>query len=293
MPSASVTDPIGPRSVDEMLGVVYGRAQRRRRRRAAQRLGGGGALLSIALIALMALGERDDSARLRVVDDRDTRQTTTTAPSDTDPGAGAGNSSGHPPAPSENTHPRTPSTTAPPAAPSVTSPPDVQADAAASLEAWMRADDVANDAIPNDWYYDVIAASMEFDRSRDVVVFTTRYRSPDTATTATRAERVLESLFDYGTHTYAVTVEESGNRLSGVRIDDADHECTSCTAHFEAAEATLVVTVPLGVLNAEVARHDDSPPLGSGSEIADLVARTARVGDAVGDADVTGQGGVQ
>ncbi|MBW3669456.1 MAG: hypothetical protein KY443_09630 [Actinobacteria bacterium] len=293
MPSASVTEPVGPRSVDEMLGVVYGRAHRLRRRRAAQRLGGGVAALAVALTAFVMLGEGDDSARLRVVDDRDTRQTTTTAPPDADPGAGAGNSSGYPPAPSENTRPRTAPTGTPPAAPPVTSPPNVQADAGASLEAWMSADDVANDAVPNDWYYDVIAASMEFDRTRNVVVFTTRYRSPDTAPTATRAERVLESLFDYGTHTYVVTVEESGNRLSGVRIEDAGDDCTSCTAHFEAADATLVVTVPLGVLNAEVARHDDSPPLGSGSEIADLTARTARLGDAVGDADVTGQGGVQ
>lgn len=292
MPSASITDPIGPRSVDEMLGVVYGRADRLRRRRAAQRLGGGAAALALVLAALVTLGEGDDSAQLRVVDDPGSHQET--APpeqSDAQAGAAAGADSGHPPAPSGEPAPRTPPTTTP-AAPPVTPPPKVQADAGASLEAWMRVDDDANDSVPEDWYYDVVAASMELDRSRDVVVFTTRYRSPDGATTASRDARLLESQFDYGTHTYSVDVEESDNRLSGVHIEGSNQVCESCTARFDAAAATLVVTVPLAVLNAEVARHDDSEPLGSGSEITDLVARTAQMDESLGeiDADITGQG---
>lgn len=293
MPSASITDPIGPRSVDEMLGVVYGRADRLRRRRALQRVGGGAAALALVLAALVTLGEGDDSAQLRVVDDPGAHQET--APpeqSDAEPGAAEDLLNSHPPAPSSgDAGPRTPPTTAP-AAPPVTSPPKVQADAAASLEAWMRVDDAANDSVPEDWYYDVIAASMELDRRRDVVVFTTRYRSPDAATTASRDARLLESQFDYGTHTYSVEVDESDNRLSGVRIEGSNKACGSCTAEFDATRATLVVTVPLAVLNAEVARHDDSKPLGSGAEITDLVARTAQIDESLGevDADITGQG---
>lgn len=279
-----------------MLGVVYGRADRLRRRRAVQRLGGGVAALAVVLAAVVTLGEGDQSARLRVVDDPDAGQETSPPPpSETGPGATpADDNGGGPSGPSGESARRTPPTTTP-AAPAVTAPSDVRADTTASIERWMSVDDAANDSVPEDWYYDVVAASMEFDPNRNVVVFTTRYRSPDDAGAASRSERLLQSTFDYGTHTYAVDVRESENRLSAVEIDGSDDPCGSCSARFDAVNATLVVTVPLDVLNAHVARHDDSPPLGAGSEIAELMARTARIDDTLGEveADVTGQGRVQ
>lgn len=256
-----------------------------------QRLGGGVAALALVLAALVSLDGGDDTAQVRVVDDPAARrEPPSPEQAESEPGGGELLNS-HPPAPSADPAPHAPPSTAP-AAPPVTSPPKVKADAAASLEAWMKVDDAANDSVPEDWYYDVVAASMELDRNRDVVVFTTRYRSPDASTSGPRDARLLESQFDYGTHTYSVEVDESDNRLSGVRIEGSDKACESCTADFDATRATLVVTVPLAVLNAEVARHDDSKPLGSGAEITDLVARTAQIDEALGevDADITGQG---
>jgi hypothetical protein len=296
LPSTLTTDPIGPRSVDEMLDVVYGRATRLRRRRAIQRIGGATAALALALGFLVSSGDGTDDAQVRVVDrpghqdeapPPDEPAASDVPPPATGDGGGAGAASGAAPRPTATGTPEAPAKPTPDGA--VGALP--VADKAPSIELWATATDGENDAVPNDWYYDVVSAAMEFDRSRAAVVFTTRYRTPDAPADEARETRILESDFAYGSHTYAVTVQESGNRLGVVQLE-GEVDCGACSARFDVGAATLVVTVPLDALNEQVRRFDDSEPLGAGADVSDLVAITTKAQGELPPvkADVSGEG---
>jgi hypothetical protein len=280
-----------------MLGVVYGRATRMRRRRAVQRVGGATAAIALAFGALVSLGNGTDEARVRVADEpgRQDEAPPPAEPAASDAATGAGSSEPAPggaaprPSPKPDPAPGATTGTAPAAVPALPA-----AQRAQPPELWATATDGTNDAMPNHWYYDVVSASMEFDQGRGAVVFTTRYRTPDAPADQEREARILDSEFAYGSHVYAVSIQESGNQLGPVRIE-GQVSCGTCTARFDAAAAVLVVTVPVEVLNREIARHDDSEPLASGADIGELVAVTSRVEGNLPpvDADVSGRGALR
>lgn len=278
MPSTYTTDSIGPRSVDEMLAVVYTRAERVRRRRAVQRLGVAAVAVLLATAGVVTLDRGDPNAQVNTVDRPDAgvgaeEEALASPPAEppAEPGRGEVSSPAAPAPPSVKTEGRNEVDAtvrrpeAVPELPARTTPPP--------LETWADDSDGINDSSPADWYFDIAATAMQFDNGADVVVFRTTYRSPDAALDAARAGRVLESRFDYEGQTFAVSVHEANNQLGAVNIDNL-FDCTDCSTGFDAAGSTLVVTVPLDTLNRAVTRR--STPLAAGADIMSLEALSFR-----------------
>ncbi|HVF73450.1 MAG TPA: hypothetical protein VM938_00270 [Acidimicrobiales bacterium] len=276
MPSTFTTDPIGPRSVDEMLDVVYGRADALQRRRTVQRMGGGIAAVVLALVATLTVQGSNEGASVRSVDDPNGKQEEQ-AP---DNGEGGGSPSGGeapgsaPPGDAAGTAARSTPSSVPAKAVATTVPP-VMTPPAAAIETWKTVGDAKGDATPDRWYYDITTAAMEYDPNRSTVIFTTSYRAP-TGSTSGRQEREMESEFTFDDTTHSVNVRESGDQLGEVHIDDV-HPCPGCTATFDAAAGRLVVTVPMSVMNDVMARESDAR-LQAGARIDTLVATSATVG---------------
>lgn len=291
MSSTSVREPIGPRSVDEMLAEVYGRAARTRRRRHGVAVMGAAAATLVTAAALSFVGSDGDSAQVRTAGRSDAEAratvetsptTSTPAPSDSGPGTGGR------PAPSKKDSPsggRREAALPPPAdgpvqSPSVPAAPDVRL---------LRAvEDASGDATPGSWYLDIVRGSAEHDSRRQALVFTTAFRD-DGAGDGDREEHTVTSRVQYDNSLYELTVVERGNRLGDVKLDA--RACDGCTARFDAAQARLVVTVPLATFNAAVtAGSSDNVPFGPGSSIDDFVVRTVFGNDVAGlQADTTAQ----
>lgn len=283
MPSTSTTDSIGPRSVDEMLTVVYTRAERVRRRRTAQRLGAAAGAVLLVVVGMATLGGGDPDALVRTVDRPDGDAAATeeaVAPPTADaPAEPVG--SAPPPGPAEPVRPSARAEGGHEVDATVKRPaavPELPADTAkASVETWADDADGINDSTPADWYFDISTTTMQFDNEARAVVFRTTYRSPDAALDATRAGRVLESRFDYEGQTFAVSVHEANNQLGAVRVDNL-FDCTTCSTGFDAAGSTLVLTVPLDTLNEAVTRR--AAPLAAGADIMSLEALSFRANGA-------------
>lgn len=282
MPSTFTTDPIGPRSVDEMLGVVYTRADRLRRRRTGRRLGAAAVAVLLGAAAVATSGRGDPDAHVRAADRSNTALDNEAAPPAADAeaataGAAAGGSvrSGSSAKPKGAAKPNEVDATVkrPEAVPAL------PADDKPALEMWADDADVLNDSTPGDWYFDIVSTSMEFDAKANVVVFTTAYRLPAPAEAGTRAGRLLESIFDYDNTSFSVKVEESDNRLGAVRLDNT-RTCTDCVAEFHADRSTLVLHVPLGSLNAAVTRR--ASPLAPGADIWSIHAVTFKLDPTLG-----------
>lgn len=280
MPSTFTTDPIGPRSVDEMLDVVYGRADALQRRRTMRRMAGGIAAVVLAVAATLTLQGSDEGASVRVVGDPKGEQEAS-APEQSD-GTGRGE------APAEGDGSASPPSSAPQGAgkPTPSSVPSksvpsttvlaVVGPPSGSFETWKTLGDAVGDATPADWYYDITSAAMEYDPHRDTVVFTTTYRSP-TGSTSGRQERILSSTFAFDGKDYVVSVREENDQLGEVLVDEAI-ACPSCTPRFDAAAGRLVVTVPIAVLNEAVDRKSNGARLQAGAHIDGLITTTSAVG---------------
>lgn len=279
MPSTFTTDPIGPRSVDEMLDVVYGRADALHRRRTMQRMGGGIAAVVLALTATLTLRGSDEGASVRVVGDPKGEQEANAphkadgdAPGPGADGAGPASPSGTAPGGARASKPsNVPATSVPSTTvPAVAGPPP------APFETWKTLGDAVGDATPGDWYYDITSAAMEYDPNRDAVVFTTSYRPPSGSTTG-RQERILTSTFSFDGKDYMVSVREANDQLGDVVVDEVI-ACPSCTPRFDAAAGRLVVTVPTPVLNQAVERKSNGARLRAGARIDGLITTTSAVG---------------
>lgn len=273
MPSTFTTDPIGPRSVDEMLGVVYSRAHGMRRRRLVQRTGVAAIALLVGIAGVVTVRGGDPDAHVRTVD-RPTGEKQTSVPV-VDPGAVA-SAMGLPLAPPTTAVPKD-TKKARQIDATVHQPdgvPSLPTDNAPPLETWADATDALNDSTPANWYYDIAATVMQFDPSKQVVIFTTSYRAPDVSPDSARDDRAMEATFDYAeTGKFTVTVSESGNQLGAVGLEGSPSRCADCTARFDAASAKLVVTVPLATLNADVTGQGFGA-LGSGADIMSMAAAT-------------------
>jgi hypothetical protein len=279
LPSTFTTDPIGPRSIDEMLEEVYARADGHRRRRAVRRLAAAVVSVAIGSAAVMSFGGGDDEARVRVVGKPPQAEEPAQAePAPTEPPAAEASAR-----PADGT---SASAKGRAAAKKAEEPKEVDAtvrqpegvpplpsESRARLETWGDATDGLNDSTPNDWYFDISATTMQFEAETEVVVFTTSYRPPDTSLEATRTARVLQSQFAYEGQTFVVDVEESDNTIGKVRIDDL-FDCSECSARFDAPTSTLAVNVPLAKLNEAVTRRGS--PLGPGADVMSVTALTIR-----------------
>lgn len=292
MQSTFVPDPIGPRSVDEMLDVVYDRAAVLHRRRTMQRVGSAAVAVVLAVVGTLTLQGDDEGAHVRVVDDRTGRQEEG-AP----PGPDGGRDASASPAPRPPNGGGAPKPgkapgTGTPASGTATTLPAMPTPPTPVIESWEAVTDATGDATPGNWYWDITAAAIDYDDARRVMVFTTRYRSPDQPTGGRQA-RKLKSQFSYDGEVYSVAVEESGDQLGEVTIDH-DVPCPGCTARFEVEAARLVVSVPVDVMNEVIGRKRNSPALGAGAaaRVEGLLAMTTTVGAGGGvvDADTAGQG---
>lgn len=287
MPSTFTTDPIGPRSIDEMLDVVYSRAEHHRKRRTVQRVGIAAVAVLVASAGVVTLRGGDPEAHVRVVDRPTTEEQAITPPDveasmQATPGTGASGSvhSSGSRAKKEADKPREVDAT-------VQKPegvPALPADGKPALETWGAATDDLNDANPGDWYYDIAATSMQFDSSSQMVIFTTKYRLPDAPIGETRAARNLQSLFGYQNTTFEVRVSESGNELGEVVVDDWLHCGDQCSTGFDVASSTLQVFVPLAKLNEAVTQRR-AQPLASGADIMSVEALTIPAGALATPAD--------
>ncbi|MDQ3757657.1 MAG: DUF4349 domain-containing protein [Actinomycetota bacterium] len=258
MPS-TLSEPIGPRSPDDILAVVYRRTEHVRRRRRQQLVAAAGALALGVAALVSALPGDDEAARVRVVDDRTARTeetqesaTATTVagsaepPSDSDPTtttttttASKRNPPSQPSSPVQASAP----TTVPPL-PTTTLPGTV--DSGPSMKLLAQEADRQGDSSPGDWYYDIVHGSMHVDLRNDTVLFTTRYRTPDTS--GSRNTRTLRTSFDYDNSPVAVSVTESGNALGEVSLNGG--ECAGCTAELDESQGELTVTVPTATMDA-------------------------------------------
>lgn len=270
-----LTEPVGPRSPDEILAVVYDRTNRVRRRRRT-RLTAGAAFAAVALTGLVAtLAPSDKEARLHVVDNRKTGTEeaaavrTTPAPSaDGEPTASTSTTTTRPrKEPPPAAFGGTVTTQAPAPTTSTTLP---------RVQLLAEAVDAEGDASPNSWYFDIVHGSMALDSVRSDVVLKTRYRSPGAEADNARDNRTMRSEVTYDQAIYAIAVDETDGVLSDVKIDG--RVCGSCGVTFSAADATLTVHVPLDEFNAAVAaRRAQATPLSAQSQISDLKLVTERL----------------
>lgn len=272
-----------------MLLEVYGRAARTRRRRQATAVLGAGAATLLAATGLSLVRGADDEARVHVIDRGEKNGRTaveeparlgTTAGGQDETGTEKSTPSSQEAGPSGRRHEAAlpPPADRPVTAPSVTT-------AAAPVRLLAQVEDTGNDAYPNHWYLDVVRGSVELDAARDVLVFTTTYRSADAGAGSTRADHTMTSEVQYDNTLYAVTVVERDHELSEPELDEAP--CSGCTASFNPSTARLTVTVPLSTFNnAVAARGSGNPPFASSSAVDDLVVATkAGSGVAAVDAD--------
>lgn len=273
MPSTFTTDPIGPRSIDEMLDVVYTRAGNMRRRRAVRRVGVAAVAVVVGLAGVVTVRGGDPEARVRLVDRPPAEEEASAPASDGNeappPSAGAHTSGQEQVSQGADESHEVDATVKQPQG-----TPPVQSPKRPPVETWAEDTDALNDATPNDWYFDIAATSMQFDGAQ--VVFTTRYRVPDAPVDQARQSRVLESVFEYEGDAFTVAVRESANALGTVFVDN-HLECTDCVPRFDTASGTLFVSVPLATLNQAIKeRNENHPALGPGADIWSVRAVTSR-----------------
>ena len=269
-----LTEPVGPRSPDEILVSVYERTQRTRRRRRTQ-FGAGGALVAaMAMAGLLALRPSGEEARLHVVDrnpkTEEAAATRTPAATNDDLMVAAASTT--------TTTGRTErlKKTPPPAAaggPVTTQAPTVTTTTTTLPPVRLLAEavDEENDATPNDWYYDVVHGSMHLNEGQQRLVFVTSYRTSGGVAGNDRSDRRMRTQVTYNQAIYEISIDEIDGRLSDVEIDGI--VCESCQAAF--GMTTLTVNVPVHEFNAAVtARNTDAELLGAGSQITDLTLAT-------------------
>ena len=273
-----LTEPVGPRSPDDILAVVYQRTERVRRRR-RQQLAAAVAAVAVGVAGLVSLRPGDDeAARVRVVDGRTTQTEEATDESATPitDAAGSGlvtsspttmastkrhsqpSSSGGDNKASTPTTPPLPTTTLP-----VPNGPDIRLLAEAS--------DADDDAILPAWYYELVHGSMALDFRSDVVVFSTRYGTPSAS--GNRETRTLGSQFTFDQAVVGVDVTEADNTLGAVKFHTGA-ACNGCIPTFDEGEARLTVTVPIDTMNrflSEFVRAGASIEQG---DVSDLVLTT-------------------
>jgi hypothetical protein len=249
-----LTEPVGPRSPDEILAVVYHRTERTRRRR-RQQVGVAVAAVAFAVTGLASLRSGDDEAsRVRVVDGEQVRteeSTETSTPPTTSAGASASEErdttsttrpTGARPQGAVGPTNATSTTTTTPVLPTTTTLP---ATGGPDVRTLAQASDAEDDAVLPGWYYDIVSGSMRLDLKNDVVVFTTRYASPDSS--GDRDNRTLRSEFEYANDYVTVSVTETDNALGTVHI--GPEPCANCARSFDEGAALLTVTVPVDVMN--------------------------------------------
>lgn len=278
-----LTEPVGPRSPDDILAVVYQRTERARRRH-RQQLSAAVAVLAVGVAGLVSLRPGDDeAARVRVVDGRNTRTEEVSGESAT-PATAA--TSAEPPASSPTTaapskrrsHPSSgggdKASTPVPAPPVPTTSTLPASGNGPNVKLLAEEGDKLNDSIPNHWYFDIVQTAMQLDVRNDVVVFTTRYRSADTS--GSRERRTLRSEFVYENDIVTVDVTEDDNALGPVTIFGSG--CTGCTAGFDEAQARLTVTVPISTMDTYlVARHGEGHSIAQ-AVVTSLEALTSQLG---------------
>ncbi|HEX2040173.1 MAG TPA: hypothetical protein VHF47_10625 [Acidimicrobiales bacterium] len=263
-----LTEPIGPRSPDEILAVVYHRTERARRRR-RQQMSAAAAVLAFGMAGLLTLRSGDDEAsRVRVIDGNTVRTeestdtsdppATAVSPTDDDRAATATASPrprpqatgpGKPAAGSGDPARVTPSTVPP--LPTTTTLPESNAPGIRSL---AQVSDAEDDAVLPGWYYDIVSGSMQLDPRTRMVVFTTRYAAPGGS--GDRADRTLRSGFEYEGDYVTVDVTEADNVLGAVELGGT--ACSECTRSFDVTAGTLTVNVPIASMDSYLQRyHED------------------------------------
>lgn len=274
-----LTEPVGPRSPDEILAVVYDRTTRVRRRRRT-RLTAGAAMAAVALTGLVVtLQPSDKEARLHVVDHNPATEEAAEVRTVDLPAGESGQVASSPPSTTAKRHASKPAAaadtegTVPPPVP----PPTTTTTTLPSVRLLAEDVDAENDADPNSWYLDIVRGSMQFDVDRNIVVLTTRYRSPGAEAGNPRESHRMSTQVTFDQVIYAIEVDETDGVLSDVEIDG--EVCEPCQATFVAAEGTLTVHVPLDDFNAAVVaqRGSDADRLGPQSEITDLTLVTERL----------------
>jgi hypothetical protein len=272
-----LTEPVGPRSPDEILASVYERTQHTRRRRRTQ-LGAGGALAVAVLLGLLAVRPSGEEARLRVIDrnpgTEEAAATRVPPASDDEQLVAAAETTTTTAARRRERPGRTPPAGA---GPVTTPPPTITTTTTTTLppvRLLAEATDAQNDATPNDWYYDVVYGSMHFDAARGGLLFTTSYRNPGSSPEPDRSDRTMSTRVTYDQSIYEITVDEVDGQLSNVKVDGRD--CGTCQVAF--GSAMLTVQVPVDEFNAAIAaKGATAAPLRADSQITDLEVATAPI----------------
>lgn len=289
-----LTEPVGPRSPDDILAVVYQRTERARRRR-RQQLTAAVAVLAVGVTGLVSLVPGDDeAARVRVVDSRNTRTEEVPDDSATPTAAAAEQPASSPTTTASSKRSSQPSgggsggnkastPTAPPL-PTTTLP--TTSENSPGVRLLAEEGDRSNDSIPTNWYYDIVQTAMQLDLRNDVVVFTTRYRSPDA--TGPRDRRTLRSEFDYENDIVTVDVTEESNTLGQVALGGGG--CDGCTADFDDTQARLTITIPVSTIDAYLVAHYGQGASIEQAVVSTLNAITTRIGVNEVSADRSGDG---
>src|SRR5687768_13556284 len=242
-------EPVGPRSPDDILAVVYQRTERVRRRR-RQQLAAAVAAVAVGVAGLVSLRPGDDeAARVRVVDGRTTQTEEATDESATPITDAVGSrlvtsspttmasTKRHSQPSSSGGDNKASTPTTPPLPTATTSPPLPNGPGARLL---AEASDADDDAILPAWYYEIVHGSIALDFRSDVVVFTTRYGTPSAS--GNRETRTLGSQFTIDQAFVGVDVTEADNTLGAVKFHTGA-ACNGCIPTFDEGEARLTVTV--------------------------------------------------
>jgi hypothetical protein len=292
-----LSEPVGPRSPDDILAVVYQRTERVRRRH-RQQLTAAVAVVALGVAGLVSLVPGDDeAARVRVVDGRNGRTEEVSDDSATPTAASTAEQPASTPttvaSPKRSSQPsnggggdnnnKSSTPTAPPL-PTTTLP--TTAANGPNVRLLAEEADRSNDSLPTNWYYDITHTAMQLDLRNDIVVFTTRYRTPDTS--GTRDRRVLRNEFDYENAIVTVDVTEESNALGQVVLGGG--ECDGCTADFDDTQARLTVTIPVSTIDAYLVAHHGQGASIEQAVVSTLDAITTRIGVNEVSADKSGDG---
>jgi len=253
-----LTEPIGPRSPDDILAVVYQRTERTRRRR-RQQLSAAVAVVALGVAGVASLQAGDDEAsRVRAVDRGNTKteevMTPTTvvaalaAPAGTAKAAPKRSRGSSPATAADRTG--SPAQSAPTTVPPLPTTTTLPIDQGPQSRMLAQASDVADDALLPGWWYDIVSGSMRVDSGSGLVVFTTQYGAPDDS--GNRDARTLHTEFVYEHNTVNLDVTETDNVLGVVKLGTDD--CNACTRSLDEAGGRLTVGVPIDVMNDYLAR---------------------------------------